>query len=128
MGAQCLLFILQNKLRAFLTSLGIIFGVASVISMMAVGRGARQQIMEQMKVLGELLADLASNREGADRLLDLTMVLYGSNMGDANIHNNTNLPILLAGGGFRHGQHLAAECSRPGCRLHGRPAGRNSAD
>jgi hypothetical protein len=34
------------------------------------------------------------------------MVLYGSNMGDANIHDNTNLPILLAGGGFKHGQHL----------------------
>ena len=28
-------------------------------------------------------------------------------MGDANIHNNKNLPIILAGGGFRHGQHLA---------------------
>jgi hypothetical protein len=35
------------------------------------------------------------------------MVLYGSNLGDANIHDNTNLPILLAGGGLRHGQHLA---------------------
>ena len=28
-------------------------------------------------------------------------------MGDANTHNNANLPVLLAGGGFRHGQHLA---------------------
>ena len=37
------------------------------------------------------------------------MVLYGSNMGDANTHDNTNLPILLAGGGFKHGQHLAFE-------------------
>ncbi len=35
------------------------------------------------------------------------MVLYGSNMGDANTHDNSNLPILLAGGGFKHGQHLA---------------------
>ena len=34
------------------------------------------------------------------------MILYGSNMGDANTHDNTNRPILLAGGGFRHGQHL----------------------
>ena len=31
----------------------------------------------------------------------------GSDMGDANTHDNTNLPILLAGGGFKHGQHLA---------------------
>jgi hypothetical protein len=36
-----------------------------------------------------------------------TMVLYGSNMGDANTHDNTNFPILLAGSAFRHGQHLA---------------------
>jgi hypothetical protein len=35
------------------------------------------------------------------------MVLYGSSMGDANIHDNTNLPIILAGGGFKHGQHIA---------------------
>jgi hypothetical protein len=35
------------------------------------------------------------------------MILYGSNMGDANTHDNSNLPILLAGGGFKHGQHLA---------------------
>ena len=35
------------------------------------------------------------------------MILYGSNMGDANTHDNSNLPILLAGGGFQHGQHLA---------------------
>ena len=35
------------------------------------------------------------------------MVLFGSNMGDANTHDNDNLPILLAGGGFKHGQHLA---------------------
>jgi hypothetical protein len=43
-------------------------------------------------------------------MLDSTMVLYGSNMGDSNTHDNTNLPILLAGGGFRHGQHLAFDC------------------
>ena len=44
--------ILQNKLRAILTSLGIIFGVASVISMLAIGKGAEQEILEKMKLLG----------------------------------------------------------------------------
>lgn len=44
--------IFQNKLRAFLTSLGIIFGVASVITMLAIGKGAQQEILEQMKLLG----------------------------------------------------------------------------
>ena len=36
---------------------------------------------------------------------------YGSNLGDANAHSTTNLPTLLAGGGFRHGQHLAFDRS-----------------
>ncbi len=42
----------QNRLRAFLTSLGIIFGVASVIAMLAIGRGAQAEIIEQMELLG----------------------------------------------------------------------------
>ncbi len=44
--------ILQNKLRAILTSLGIICGVASVIAMLAIGKGAEQEILEKMKILG----------------------------------------------------------------------------
>jgi hypothetical protein len=35
------------------------------------------------------------------------MILYGSNLGDANAHSTTNMPVLLAGGGFRHAGHLA---------------------
>jgi hypothetical protein len=35
------------------------------------------------------------------------MVLYGSNLGNASSHDTKNMPILLAGGGFKHGQHLA---------------------
>jgi putative ABC transport system permease protein len=42
----------RNKLRAFLTSLGIIFGVASVIAMLAIGTGAQQEILSQMQLLG----------------------------------------------------------------------------
>ena len=34
------------------------------------------------------------------------MVLHGCQMGDANIHNNKNLPVILSGGGFKHRQHL----------------------
>jgi hypothetical protein len=61
----------------------------------------------QFKALGEFLAGLNGAKEEADTLLDRTMVLYGTCMGSANSHSNTNLPVLLAGGGFRHGQHLA---------------------
>jgi hypothetical protein len=40
-------------------------------------------------------------------LLDRTMVLLTSNLGNASSHDNKNMPVLFAGGGFRHGQHLA---------------------
>lgn len=42
----------QNKIRSFLTSLGVIFGVASVIAMTSIGRGAEEEIVQQMKLLG----------------------------------------------------------------------------
>lgn len=73
----------------------------------------------QMRLLLGLFRSLSSVSEGASRLLDSTMVLYGSNMGDANTHENTNLPILLAGGGFRHGKHHAfnRQANTPLCNL-----------
>ena len=62
---------------------------------------------EQMRVLGDLLRGLHTTREQGDTLLDRTMVMYGSNLGNASSHDTRNMPIILAGGGFRHGQHLA---------------------
>jgi len=44
--------ILANKLKSILTALGIIFGVAAVISMLAIGKGAQQEILEQIKMVG----------------------------------------------------------------------------
>ncbi len=44
--------ILNNKLKSMLTALGIIFGVAAVISMLAIGNGARQEILDQIKMVG----------------------------------------------------------------------------
>lgn len=44
--------VLINKFRSLLTALGIIFGVAAVIAMLAIGTGAKQEIMEQMKLIG----------------------------------------------------------------------------
>ncbi len=60
-----------------------------------------------MKLLNNLFSDLEAVSEGGESLLDRTMILYGSNLGDANAHSTVNLPTLFAGGGFRHGQHLA---------------------
>ena len=61
----------------------------------------------QMTVFGEFLAKLKNSREGGVSLLDNTSIVFGSNLGNASSHNNRNLPILLAGGGFKHGQHLS---------------------
>ncbi|MEP6673008.1 MAG: DUF1552 domain-containing protein [Chthoniobacter sp.] len=62
---------------------------------------------QQMALLHGLLQALAGKMESGQRMLDRTTILYGSNLGDANTHDNSNLPILLAGGGFQHGAHLA---------------------
>lgn len=61
----------------------------------------------QFNVLADFFRTLSETKEAGDTLLDRTMVLYGTCMGSANSHSNYNLPVLLAGGGFRHGQHLA---------------------
>ena len=75
---------------------------------------------QQMVLLHKLFSQLAETRENQERLLDSTMILFGSNMGDANTHVNTNLPILLAGGGLKHGQHLKFrhDQNRPLCNLY----------
>ncbi len=67
---------------------------------------------EHMKLLDNLFTDLKTSQEDGATLFDRTMILYGSNLGNANTHVTTNLPILLAGGGFKHGQHLAFDRSR----------------
>ena len=73
----------------------------------------------QMALMQKVLRNLAEKPDGDARLLDRTMILFGSNMGDSNTHDNTNLPILLAGGGFRHGRHLAfkRDNNTPLCNL-----------
>jgi hypothetical protein len=60
-----------------------------------------------LNCFGDLLGQMKSKREGAATLLDNTMVMFGSNLGNANAHDPRNLPILLAGGGFQHGSFVA---------------------
>lgn len=61
----------------------------------------------QMTAFGELLKAIQSVSETGGSLLDRTQILYGSCLGNANSHSNQNLPLILAGGGFKHGRHLA---------------------
>jgi hypothetical protein len=60
----------------------------------------------QLAAFGDFLSTLADARETGGSLLDHTQVLYGSCLGNANSHSNYNLPLILAGGGFKHGGHL----------------------
>ena len=62
---------------------------------------------EQMKLFGELIRDLKGIDEAEVNLLNNTVVMYGSNFGDANKHTTTNMPVLVTGGRLKHGQHLA---------------------
>jgi predicted acyl esterase len=62
---------------------------------------------ETMKLFGEFLGRLKRTKEDGVSLLDQTMVFLGSNLGNGSSHSTKNLPVILAGGGFKHGQHLA---------------------
>ena len=66
----------------------------------------------EMGVLRDLLGKLKTKQEAGAPLLDKTMVLFGSNLGNANSHDTRNLPILLAGGGFKHGRHVAFDANK----------------
>ncbi len=76
--------------------------------------------LQQMQLFGELLTKLKGTSEGEGTLLDRTIVLFGSNLGNASSHDNKNLPIIVGGGGFRHGQHLAFAPTKhpPLCNLY----------
>ena len=69
--------------------------------------------VETMKTVRDLLAKLKQSQEDGANLLDRTTVFLGSNLGDGSSHSTKNLPVLLAGGGFQHGQHLAFDPQNP---------------
>lgn len=61
---------------------------------------------ELMKVVAEFLTKLKTGKEQDGSLLDGTQVFFSSNLGNASNHSTKNLPVLFAGGGFKHGQFL----------------------
>jgi hypothetical protein len=65
---------------------------------------------QHMHCLNGFLDQLKTKTDAEGKpLLDSTIVLLGSGMGDSSRHANSNLPTLVAGGGFQHGQHLAVD-------------------
>jgi Protein of unknown function (DUF1552) len=75
---------------------------------------------EKMKTLRDFLKKLKDTKEDGATLLDRTTVFFSSNLADASTHGVKNMPILLAGGGFKHGRHLAFDpkSNPPLCNLY----------
>ncbi|MGE3807529.1 MAG: DUF1552 domain-containing protein [Gemmataceae bacterium] len=73
----------------------------------------RKVELEKIKTLRDFLMKLKETKEEGDTLLDRTMVFFSSNLGNASTHAVKSLPVLLAGGGFKHGQHLAFDPDKP---------------
>ena len=76
--------------------------------------------LEEMKLFAELMTRMGEVKEGDHSLLDQTAIILGSNLGNASSHNNSNLPIITAGGRFKHGRYLAYDEERapPLCDLY----------
>ena len=76
--------------------------------------------LAKMKTLHDFLAQLKQSREEGESLLDRTIVFFSSNLADASKHSVKNMPVLLVGGGFQHGQHLAFDENKnpPLCNLY----------
>ena len=66
--------------------------------------------VEHMKCLENFISQLKSKTDAEGRpLLDSTIVMMGTGMGNASAHTNNDLPTVVAGGGFRHGSHVAVD-------------------
>ena len=64
---------------------------------------------------------MKETKEGSGSLLDHSLCLYGSGMGNPNVHDHTNLPILVAGGGagkMKGGRHIRYKKATPLANLH----------
>src|SRR6185436_9677059 len=74
-----------------------------------------------VSLFSEFLQKLAATKEGDGTLLDHSLYLYGSGIGNPNVHDHTNLPIIVAGGasaGLKGGRHLRFERPTPLANLH----------
>jgi hypothetical protein len=75
---------------------------------------------KEFETFSRFLAKLADTKEEEGTLLDSTQVLFTSNLGDASAHSSHNLPVLLAGGGYKHQGHVSYgnETNKPLCNLY----------
>jgi hypothetical protein len=124
------LALLTDSTRVVATNLGNcnwgLEGVAQTYHTLS-HHGQREELLRQlalvevflMEQLARFLGRLRDARQpDGSTLLDSTQVLFGSGLGNGNKHTNDNLPLILAGGGFRHGQHLDSDGKQPLCNLY----------
>ncbi len=74
-----------------------------------------------VSLFAEFIAKLKATQDGSGTLLDHSVILYGSGMGNPNVHDHTNLPILVAGGaacGLKGGRHIRFDKATPLANLH----------
>jgi hypothetical protein len=73
-----------------------------------------------MKALNRFLSQLKEKKDTEGRpLLDTTVVLVGTGMGDSNVHSNADCPAIVAGGGFKHGNHIKTDPTKADAHLLG---------
>jgi hypothetical protein len=83
--------------------------------------GQNSEKIDQLAILerdllrqwGDFLKRMKETGDGGFRLLDHTFAVVGAGMGNASSHDATNLPLIVSGGKFRHGQHLAHDLKNP---------------
>lgn len=63
----------------------------------------------EFTAFADFLSKLKKTQEGGRALLDSTAVMFGSNLGNASAHSTANIPLVLAGGGFKHGRHISID-------------------
>lgn len=74
-----------------------------------------------VSLFAEFLGKLKATKEGSGTLLDHSLILYGSGMGNPNVHDHTNLPLIVAGGaagGMKGGRHVRFDRPAPLANLH----------
>ena len=89
--------------------------------------GMRPEKLEQLDIietylmenLAKLIDRLKTTKLPDDSsLLNSTQLFFGSGLGSGSRHTNSNLPLILAGGGFEHGRHIDAQRKQPLCNLY----------
>jgi Protein of unknown function (DUF1552) len=66
----------------------------------------------ELKIFADFLGKMKASNDGGPTLLDQTIVFHCSNLGNASSHDVSNLPVILAGGGFKHAGHVAYDRRR----------------